>query len=191
MTTTAFISNYRCKNSLWIPQHLKINIQTGQQQQQQEQYDPCRPNPHASWLSQASAINAFDTATTYKIQLRQASAAIPSAERPRTTVIRESTYNNLHAPIFHVSALPDNNTVPAGGGAYVPEFVPTIHDQSRQSPEMDAFGGNGGGGDGSKRGSWLVKGIAVRWQQGSATGAHASDITTTTDASSVNNDRST
>ncbi|KAI9490329.1 hypothetical protein BDB00DRAFT_875386 [Zychaea mexicana] len=164
-------------------------IQAGQQ----EQYDPYRPNPHASWLSQASAIDPFGTAAAYNYatQLHQASAATSSVERPPTTVIRESTYNNLHASIFHVSAPPEDNTVPAGGGAYVPAFVPTIHDQSRQSPEMDAFGGNGGGGDGGKRGSWLLKKIAARWQQGWATGAHASDITATTDASSVNNDSST
>ncbi|KAI9493313.1 hypothetical protein BDB00DRAFT_872417 [Zychaea mexicana] len=90
--------------------HDNNRVQAGQQ----EQYDPYRPNPHASWLSQASAINPLK-----------------------------------------------DNTVPAGGGAYVPALAPTIHDQSRQSPEMDAFGGNGGGGDGGKRGSWLLKGIAA------------------------------
>ncbi|KAI9469340.1 hypothetical protein BDB00DRAFT_793662 [Zychaea mexicana] len=150
-------------------------VQAGQQQQQ-EQYNPYRPNPHVSWLFQASAINPFGTASTYNYatQLRQTSAAIPSVERPPTTVIRGSTYNNLHEPIFHVSAPPDNNTAPAGGGAYVPALAPTIHDQSRQSPEMDVFGGNGGSDDGGKRGSWLLKEIAVRWQQGSATGARAS-----------------
>ncbi|KAI9495738.1 hypothetical protein BDB00DRAFT_897623 [Zychaea mexicana] len=109
--TTIFISSYR--------------VQAGQQEQQ-EQYDPYRPNPHASWLSQASAIDPFGTAAAYNYatQPHRASAAVPSVERPPTTVIRESAYNNLH-------------------------------------------------------------------HQGSATGARASGITATTDASSVNNDSST
>ncbi|KAI9491526.1 hypothetical protein BDB00DRAFT_874256 [Zychaea mexicana] len=143
--------------------HDNNRVQAGQQ----EQYDPYRPSPHASWLSQASAIDPFGTAAAYNYatQLHQASAATSSVERPPV----------LLAP-------PEDNTVPAGGGgggggAYVPALARTIHDQSRQSPEMDAFGGNGGGG--------------ARWQQGSETGARASGITATIDASSVSNDSST
>ncbi|KAI9499681.1 hypothetical protein BDB00DRAFT_866541 [Zychaea mexicana] len=85
----------------------------GQQQQQQEQYDPNRRNPHASWMSQASTIEPFCTAATYNYvtQPYQLPVATSPVERPPTTIIRESTYNNLHAPIFHFSVPPDDNAV--------------------------------------------------------------------------------
>ncbi|KAI7853850.1 hypothetical protein BDC45DRAFT_510271 [Circinella umbellata] len=146
--------------------------QTQQQLQQQlaKHDDPYR-------MSQASAIDPFGAATAYNNATRPST----SIERPPTTVLRESTFNNLHAPIFHISAPQDDKTVPAGGGAYVPQLASAGNEQTQQSPEMDAFGGG-------KRGSWLLKEIAARWQQGSATGARASGVTTTTDASSINNE---
>ncbi|KAI9492073.1 hypothetical protein BDB00DRAFT_873715 [Zychaea mexicana] len=75
-----------------------------------------------------SILSVQPTTYNYATQPRPTFAAILSVERSPTTVIRESTYNDLHAFIFHVSASPDNNTAPAGGDAYVPALASTIHD---------------------------------------------------------------
>ncbi|KAI8144980.1 hypothetical protein BJV82DRAFT_606986 [Fennellomyces sp. T-0311] len=137
--------------------------------------DPYKTNLHASWMSAASAIDPFGTAPTDTGSNQHQS----SVERPPTTVIRESTYNNLHAPIFHISGPEDTHTVAAGGGAHVPAIPSPSVEQYRQAQEKDLEG---------KRGSWLLKEIAARWQQGSNSGARASGVTATTDASSVNNE---
>lgn len=108
---------------------------------------PTSPAPgHKSWMTTGSAIDPH------------------VVERPATTLVRDSTLNNLHAPLFHVTGPADPNTVPAGGEAHVPTIPPPTQDNA----ELDAFQ--------SRRSSWLMKEIAERWRQGSSSGARSSAI---------------
>lgn len=116
--------------------------------------EPSSPAPganpqHKSWMTTGSAIDPH------------------VVERPPTTLVRDSTLNNLHAPLFHVTGPADPNTVPAGGEAHVPT-IPPPPSSSTEGAELDAFQ--------SRRSSWLLKEIAERWRQGSSSGARSSAI---------------
>ncbi|KAJ8652037.1 hypothetical protein O0I10_012346 [Lichtheimia ornata] len=117
--------------------------------------EPSSPAPganpqHKSWMTTGSAIDPH------------------VVERPPTTLVRDSTLNNLHAPLFHVTGPADPNTVPAGGEAHVPTIPPPPSSSSTEGAELDAFQ--------SRRSSWLLKEIAERWRQGSSSGARSSAI---------------
>ncbi|KAI7875855.1 hypothetical protein K492DRAFT_240076 [Lichtheimia hyalospora FSU 10163] len=106
---------------------------------------------HKSWMTTGSAIDPH------------------VVERPPTTLVRDSTLNNLHAPLFHVTGPADPHTVPAGGEAHVPTIPPPPESSSDGGvAELDAFQ--------SRRSSWLLKEIAERWRQGSSSGARSSAI---------------
>lgn len=124
---------------------------------------PAQQHNKASW---ASSQFAFDPAM-------QASSPV---DRPLT--MRDSTFTNLHAPIFKISG-PESDQV------QLPQPPPSA---AVAAPLAAAAASNAQEGEGeTKRGSWLLKEIAARWQQGSSSGARASGITQSSDVPTTHN----